>query len=196
VDDVFGDEVRHAEEHARHDNEPDHDARRLHDLTAIRPLHPLKLSPASLEEAQETCSEPCPVRCHRRPRGRRWGGRPPDASSTPCHRLNRFVLTGQRLLLGGWLGHHLEPARRGELRLGQLGVRCCVVDWIGRAVAALVARHWSRAEVARRRLALLPIPSQRVLAPTTARERLSLSDATLFCAFAVTSHRSDQRVSR
>ena len=48
-----GDEVGDAEKHPGHDHEPDHDPGRLCHLSAVRPLYPLKLTPASLKEAAD-----------------------------------------------------------------------------------------------------------------------------------------------
>src|SRR4051794_8034434 len=53
VDDVLGDDVGEAEVGAGDDHEADHDGGRLADLTAVGPLHALKLGPAGAHEADE-----------------------------------------------------------------------------------------------------------------------------------------------
>src|SRR3954471_13530556 len=53
VDDVLGDDVGETEVCAGDDHEADHDGGRLADLTAVGPLHTLKLGPAGAQEADE-----------------------------------------------------------------------------------------------------------------------------------------------
>ena len=59
VDEVLGDPIASRQKHARDDYEADHDPGCLHHLRAVGPLYPVKLAPASLQEAHE------PHRCVR-----------------------------------------------------------------------------------------------------------------------------------
>ncbi len=193
--------IRDAQEHARHDHESDHDPCGLHHLTAIGPLYPLKLAPASLEEGEEPRSEPRtgaattagpepgpPRRSDvGQPRREPRSPGPFLGSSSPVGRRPGTVFDALRQLLAKLLvgaarrGRELQPLDRRELlpRPARRRAR--------RARSESGAPSPGRGAVA---------IEDAALASAAARHRLRLANPPLLCTFAVTSHRSDQRVSR
>jgi hypothetical protein len=179
VDDLVRNQVGDAEEDRRHNHEPDHDAGGLHYLTSVRPLYPLELAPASLQEGEQPGTQPWPRRDG--PRARPFHG---------CEFSPAFV----RLVLG--LGRQLDSAASArDARLGDLGVWGRVRDRIRRAVARelrfgaidglgfdAVKLSWVSAAVSslgtKRRSPGLPH------SPTGN----GLARSPFLCAFAVTSH--------
>jgi hypothetical protein len=130
--------VGEAEINAGHDHEPDHDPGGLHHLPAIWPLYPLKLAPASLQEADQTVDQPGAVRRHRRS-GR--AGRRELASATTTGPpagpvgLVRFKFIVERLRvvvlgLGGAavvVAGQLGPSER-QLGVRELDIRRSVIQ--------------------------------------------------------------------
>ena len=53
VDDALRKPITAREKHARDDHEADHDPGRLNHLRAVRPLYPVKLTPASLQKPHQ-----------------------------------------------------------------------------------------------------------------------------------------------
>ena len=166
-------EVGHAEEHAGDDHEPDHDPGGLHHLPTVRPLYPLQLAPASLQEVHQPASAPrarrrssrsCGTsppplpetavaatarRRRRRRRSRRLPPPPPPSSS-----VGQLVVRRTPSLSVAVTGE--APGADRQLRLGQLDVRSGVLERIrsssrsSRRAALAVATPGRRDRVIRR----------------------------------------------